>query len=638
MIYSALIGLGFDLCAIVICIIIMCNYYSVKRKHTRTEMLFQTFMWSSLFAAVMGVLSLVFNQFYPEETPLWLRYMARMLMVISVHGVGIVFMIYAVAESYENRNLPKSVFWLSVILIVADAISIAIYGCTYVMPVHMSAATYPAIINVMFVCHYFALTATAVYMLINRRFLRVRKQVNILFFIVFNLVATIVQFYTNIQISDFAFAVSVMLIYATLRRPEDELEPVTGAFNGKALKDFLAIQLHSGRSVELFVCEIKNMPVINSVLGHVGGEAVLKELAERLSKITGKVNYLYCIDGSKFAVLFNDADEYKHFKGGYIKAIGKKFFVSGTIVPVDMFACLIRFPEVGGKISDVDSIMKYYRDNSAGGGIIEASKEAVMSIERSEKVGYAVQKALENNGFEVYYQPIYEIKTRKFSGCEALVRLNDPEWGFISPNEFIPLAEKDGTIVDIGRQVVSSVCRFIGEDKPQRYGVRYIDINLSIIQCLHPDIIEELRNILGEYGVPVGMITFEITETASSKEYKRLHSNLEALHASGYKLSLDDFGTGFSSMEFLINFPFDVVKLDKSLVTAYMDEPKYETILQHYMPMLHGLGVKIVAEGVETMEMVRTLDKLGCDYLQGYYFSRPVSRGDYLEFVRVKNA
>ncbi len=635
---SALVGLGFDLCAIVICLIIMGNYYSVKRKHTRTEVLFQTFMASSLFAAVMNVLSLVFNKFYPQVSPLWLSYMTRMLMVISVHAVGIIFMIYAVAESYENRNLPKSVFWLTIILIVADAVSIAIYGYTYIMPPDMSAAVYPAIINVMFVCHYFALTATAVYMLINRRFLRVRKQVNILFFIVFNLAATIVQFYTNIQLSDFAFAVSVMLIYATLRRPEDEIEPVTGMFNGKALKDFLDIQIHSGRNVSLFICEIKNMPVINSVLGHSGGDAVLKELSERLVKITGKVNYLYCMDGSKFAVLFNSYEQFKQFRQGYLSAIGKRFFVSGTVVPVDMFACLIRFPEVGHKISDVDSIMKYYRDNSAGGGVIEAAKEAVMSIARSEKVGYAVQKALNNNSFEVYYQPIYDLKTHKFSGCEALVRLNDEKLGFISPNEFIPLAEKEGTIIDIGRQVVTAVCRFIGENKPQRYGLKYIDINLSIIQCLYPDMIEELEFILGEYGVPSNMITFEITETASSKEYKRLKTNLKALHSSGYMLSLDDFGTGFSSMEFLINFPFDVVKLDKSLVTAYMDKPKYETILQHYIPMLHGLGTKIVAEGVETMEMVRTLDKLGCDYLQGYYFSRPVSQKDFIEFIRVKNA
>ena len=630
--------MGFDICAIVICLIIMGNYYSVKRKHTRTEMLFQAFMIASFFSAFMNVLSLIFNQFYPQFTPSWLRYLARMLMVISVHSVGIIFMIYAVAESYENRNLPKSVFWLTIILIVADAVSIAIYGFTYTMPVQMSAAAYPVIINIMFVCHYFALTATAVYMLVNRRFLRVRKQVNILFFILFNLVATIVQFYTNIQLSDFAFAVSVMLIYATLRRPEDEIEPVTGMFNGKALKEFLAIQIHAGRSIKLFVCEIKNMPVINSVLGHAGGETILKELASRLSALTGKINYIYCMDGCKFAVLFNGDEQYRQFRQGYMRAIGKRFFVSGTVVPVDMFACLIRFPEVGKKVSDVESIMKHYRDNSAGGGVIEAAKEAVENIERSEKVGYAVQKALDNNAFEVYYQPIYDLHTRKFSGCEALVRLKDAELGYISPNEFIPIAEKDGTIVDIGRQVVASVCRFIGEEKPQRYGVKYIDINLSIIQCLYPDMVAELECMLGEYDVPNSMITFEITETASSKEYKRLQSNLESLHSNGYKLSLDDFGTGFSSMEFLINFPFDVVKLDKSLVTAYMEEPKYETILQHYMPMLHGLGAKIVAEGVETLEMVRTLDKLGCDYLQGYYFSRPVSAKDYIEFVRVKNS
>jgi EAL domain-containing protein (putative c-di-GMP-specific phosphodiesterase class I) len=130
------------------------------------------------------------------------------------------------------------------------------------------------------------------------------------------------------------------------------------------------------------------------------------------------------------------------------------------------------------------------------------------------------------------------------------------------------------------------------------------------------------------------MINLEVTETASAKSYALLQTRLNELHSNGFTISLDDFGTGFSSVEYLINFPFDVVKLDKSLVWAYMSTKKYKPILQHYMPMLHSLGTKIVAEGVETIEMVDALKALGCDYFQGYYYSRPIPKTAFLAFIQ----
>lgn len=136
------------------------------------------------------------------------------------------------------------------------------------------------------------------------------------------------------------------------------------------------------------------------------------------------------------------------------------------------------------------------------------------------------------------------------------------------------------------------------------------------------------------YGVSRDMVNLEVTETASAKSYALLQSRLKELHRNGFTISLDDFGSGFSSVEYLINFPFDIVKLDKALVWAYMSTEKYEPILKHYMPMLHGLGLKIVAEGVETKEMLEALEELGCDYIQGYYFSRPIPKAQFIEYIK----
>jgi EAL domain-containing protein (putative c-di-GMP-specific phosphodiesterase class I) len=292
-------------------------------------------------------------------------------------------------------------------------------------------------------------------------------------------------------------------------------------------------------------------------------------------------------------------------------------------------------PEITDRVAEFEDLIKYYRTSAkVSDAIIVADRDAIEKSRRRELIDYAIQNAITNNLFEVYYQPIYSLKEKKFNSCEALIRLRDPALGFISPDEFIPIAEQNGRIVEIGRFVIEAVCRFIKECNPEQYGLDCIDVNLSVIQCMHPEIISDIEDTLKKYNVPRSMISLEVTETASAKSYALLQSRLNELHSNGFTISLDDFGTGFSSVEYLINFPFDVVKLDKSLVWAYMSTKKYEPILQHYMPMLHGLGTKIVAEGVETRDMVKALDELGCDYLQGYYYSRPVPKETFLEFIK----
>ena len=624
-------SMGFDVCAIIICAVIMANYYSVRRIHTRTEKFFQGLMGSLLFSALTNLIYVVF--IYAGNIPQWLFYLSVMIMVIAVHAVGIIFMLYVVSECYENRPLPKSFTIIAVALIAMTGISIAVYGFHNLMP----DSAVDIIIAFMYGVHYVALLTGVVYVFANRRVLSLRKQVNIFIFIAFNIVSTIIQTFTSAQVTAFALSVAIMMIFATLRNPKDEIDALTQTFNAPAFRDFIRLQISSHRSFLLFVTGIRNFTAINALWGQ-RAEDVIKETADRLNKITDKTTYVYRTAEARFCVIFNTRGQYEKFREKYIAAMCENFMVGDAAVPVDRAAVLISFPEVAQKYSDIESILKFYRDRySADGEIIEATREAVESVSRREKVDYAIQKALKLHSFQVYYQPIYDLKTKTFDCCEALIRLKDDELGFIPPDEFIPISEDNGTIVEVGKEVINEVCRFITQCNPQDYGIRFIDVNLSVIQCLQPDIIQDIMQTLRGYGVPRGMVNLEITETASAKSYALLQEHLNELHSNGFTVSLDDFGTGFSSVEFLINFPFDIVKLDRSLVWAYMSTHKYEPILQHYMPMLHSLGTKIVAEGVETKEMVEALNELGCDYLQGYYYSKPLPKEVFIAFLKEIN-
>ncbi|MDE6373897.1 MAG: EAL domain-containing protein, partial [Clostridia bacterium] len=357
--------------------------------------------------------------------------------------------------------------------------------------------------------------------------------------------------------------------------------------------------------------------------------------ADRLKALLKKGQYLYRMSGVRFAGIFNTREEYEEFAGRYSEAFAKPFSVNETELRLTAIACVVAFPDVTNKLSEVEDLIRYYRNSiNVSEEIIEADVEALEKARRHELVDYAIQNAINNHSFEVYYQPIYSVGDKSFSGCEALIRLRDEKLGFISPDEFIPIAEQNGKIIEVGRFVIEEVCRFIKFGRLEKLGISFVDINLSVIQCMHPEIISDIEDTLKKYGVPRSMVNLEITETASAKSYAMLQSKLNELHSNGFTISLDDFGTGFASVEYLINFPFDVVKLDKSLVWAYMSTKKYEPILQHYMPMLHSLGTRIVAEGVETKEMVDALVALGCDYLQGYYFSKPVPKEQFIEFIK----
>lgn len=624
-------SIGFDVCAIVICAVIMANYYSGKRIHTRTEKLFQGLMISLLFSAVTNLICVLFA--FWSAAPLWLDYIVVMVMVIAVHAVGIIFMLYVVSECYENMQLPKSFTIISVAIIIITGISVAVYGFNGLMP----AGSADIIIAIMYAVHYVALLTGVLYVFVNRRALSRRRQVNIFIFIAFNIVATIIQTFTSAQVTAFALSVAVMMIFATLRNPKDEIDRLTQTFNVQAFKDFVRLRISSRRTFYLFIWSIRNIAALNALWGQ-GSETVIKEAADRFNKMTDKTTYVYRIGEAQFAILLNSREQCGKFEQKYAQFVGSNFYIGDVVVPVDNFAVLIPFREVATKYGDIESILKFYKDRPGGKGeIIRAAREAVESVERREKVDYAIQKALRLHAFQVYYQPIYDLDKGCFDCCEALVRLKDDELGFIPPDEFIPISESNGTIVEVGREVITEVCKFIKDYRPEELGIKFIDVNLSIIQCLQPGVIGDIKHILKLYDVPRGMVNLEITETASAKSYALLQEHLDELHSNGFTISLDDFGTGFSSVEFLINFPFDIVKLDRSLVWAYMKEQKYETILQHYMPMLHSLGTKIVAEGVETKEMVEALDELGCDYLQGYYYSKPLPKEDFVAFLKDNN-
>lgn len=627
---------SFDICAIVLNTIVFINFAVNKKIKNGATKLFYMLSVCSLLGSVFNLLSIAQNVFY---IPPMVCGVLQLLYALFYNLAGIVFFIYVVNMINENA---KSQLWCRIAAIWLTAClgagllfnALAVFGA-----VQMEDKVYWSIL---YMDQFMATVCCVTLVILNKRKLRFIQRLNVYLFSAFNAFADICQLLLafdiisqHLQLSTFSLSVALLLSYVTLQRPEDGLDHVSGMFNRHSHMFRTNERLRSGKPFLAFVFELKNMSLINSTFGISGGNEVIKIIASRVKAALPKHLHLYRMNGARFAANFNNEEELNEFKPKYLAAFEEPLEINGTKIRISAMGCLIPMPSITDQVSDIEEILKYYRTVAKPSDkVLVADKEAVELSRRRERVDYAIQNALKSHGFEVYYQPIYSIGEKRISSCEALLRLKDEQLGFVRPDEFIPIAEETGRIVDVGRFVMEEVCKFIKEDRPQDYGIDCIDVNLSVIECMHPEITEDINAIINKYGVPRNMVNLEVTETASAKSYTLIQSRLRELQTSGFTISLDDFGSGFSSVEYLINFPFDIVKLDKSLVWAYMSTEKYKPILSHYMPMLHGLGLKIVAEGVETKEMLDALEELECDYMQGYYFSRPLPKEQFLEYVK----
>ena len=251
---------------------------------------------------------------------------------------------------------------------------------------------------------------------------------------------------------------------------------------------------------------------------------------------------------------------------------------------------------------------------------IMVDHEHLVEINHNLKVQKALNNAIKNDGIQVYLQPIYSVEMRRISGAEALARIEDPEMGMVQPYDFIPIAEKNGLIVKVGETVFRKTCAFLRDNYDPR--LQWINVNLSPIQCVSEEPIAALLKISDEYGVSGEKLKLEITEDAMVDE-NELRDMMIKMSDHGFCFELDDFGVGFSNVLRLSNFPFTAVKIDRELVWQYHDNPT-NSVLPHLIEDIRKSGMDVVAEGVESKAMGKEMIELGCNYLQGFYFSRPV--------------
>ena len=311
----------------------------------------------------------------------------------------------------------------------------------------------------------------------------------------------------------------------------------------------------------------------------------------------------------------------------------------------------VKCPQEASDIVELDDMYQFMKSiHAQDKRWIQADARLMNQRKRYDTIVQMLEHAIYNDGFEMVYQPIYSTKDKSFHSAEALIRLKDTQTlGFVSPEEFITIAEKEGMIMMVGDIVLNKVCSFAKANHLIEKGIRYIEINLSGIQCIDQGLPKQIEEVVQKYKLPFNFLNLEITETAAVESGEMLNLNMDKLTGKGVAFSMDDFGTGYSNLAKMAEVSYDLIKIDKSLIwycypkqrqILKKDETnpdegleKSKVVLAKVIKMITELNLKIVAEGVETKEMVEMLTDNGVDYLQGYYYSKPLSEKDYINFL-----
>jgi diguanylate cyclase (GGDEF)-like protein len=401
------------------------------------------------------------------------------------------------------------------------------------------------------------------------------------------------------------------------------------------------VQSHrDGKKLAVLFLDLDRFKQINDSLGHSVGDELLRAMAKRVHEAVREGDTLARLGGDEFTLLLpgiHNAAEAARIAQKLLEAVRLPFQLQGRELYVTTSIGISIYPEDG---VDAESLIRsadiaMYRAKEQGRDRFQLYAPA-MNAQAVERMGleHGLRKALDLGQLVIHYQPIIEVATGRIHGTEALLRWRHPDLGLVPPDDFIELAEMTGLITPMGPWILEEAC---GRTRAWQRGTRFyfsVAVNLSARQFLERDLVSQVKRALGNTGLEPRFLELEITESVAMQSAETTLRTLRELKALGVRVSIDDFGTGYSSLAYLKRFPIDTLKIDQSFVSDIGTDADDSAIASAVIAMAHGLGLRVVAEGVEREEQLDFLRRQRCDHYQGFLFSRPLAAEEFVALLR----
>jgi len=631
-------SLQYDISGLLILIVIISLFYFKRTLPSYPNRTFALLVITIFLSVFFNLIKYAVFSYFSLSPSFALCFYGLHLLLVSIVPVPFVLYICALTNTLDFLSRSK----LRFLLLAPVLINIILTAVSFKYPLIFTIDENNVYIRLpqVYIIYFFMfcyLAAGFVILLKNRRAVSKMSVYIIILFSGTSFISSLFQMYfPDSSMHSLIISLNVLIVSLTVQKSEDTSDAITGLYNQTAFEAMNFKRFVGGEKFHILGIVFDDLPFLTSTLGMRHINELLKQSSAFLKNTLKNVDVYHFNDG-KFCIAFRNNDLEAVYE--CIDAIKERFVHPWKLnsIEVKIFPriSIISCPKDADSTETVIELFELLSsdDKYKQEGVILASSMDTAIRKRSAYIDRTVKNAISEGLLDVFYQPIYCTKQKRIIGAEALIRMKD-EWGkYISPEEFIPIAEKNGTILRLGEFVFEKVCRLLSEIKPEDFGIQKIDINLSVVQCMQETLADQILNIASLYRIPSSLLNLEITETAAAYSQDTLKSNMNKLSFAGIELSLDDYGSGYSNIGYMINLPFDMIKIDKSIVwNAFLDDKSY-TALAFTISMINALKMTVLAEGIETKEQADSLTSLGCHFLQGYYFSEPLPKDVFLQLL-----
>ena len=615
-------------CGLVILVLLMLFYRSTKSLRMYTEKIFSHVLSAATLSISLDILSIVAIE-YKNMMPLVLVESICKLYIVTLIWLTMYAFTYVLTDLYSKEVHKKRAKDITMIAFI-EGIIVALLPIDIYKEGEIVYTYGPAVLFV-YGCVLINIIATIIVSVVCIKKLNKRRVLAVSIWMCIWIFAAVIQFLNNeLLIVGFAGAIGSLILFVIIENPEANLDRRIGCFNSYALSEYLKRLLEDNSSFSVLEISFGTSDSFNEF--GVQLDETMRDMVEKIN-VQKQIKIFKSID-SNLVIIGENPNQLQKLGDDILKEYRRD---SG--LQKEIKAMLI--PE-GVSFDSIDDLYGFFRyldtiyiENNEQVYLVQ--EELVNKYKRQDEIREKIEEALEEDLVEVFLQPIYSNHEKCFTSAEALVRIRQKDGSLLSPGIFIPIAEANGQIVDLGERVLEKVCEYLKNTEMISLGIHYIEINLSVVQCELKDLAERVIRIVERYQIEPSRINLEITETASISSRNTLLENMKKLIDYGFSFSLDDFGKGESNLMYIVEMPVSLVKLDYDISKAFFNTPKAKPVVKAVVGMAHELDLQLVAEGIETEEEINGMYHEGIDYIQGYYYSKPLPINEFLAFIKKEN-
>ena len=639
--------ISFEIAAFILTLVCLVYSLTVKRRQYKVRgslaaklqnqhFVFLLLLLSNLFASAASVSGGFLQEIASARVVFW-QYLLHALYFIFHSTLSICFALYIMNVNGTSIGRSKRFYILFALpYCVAELLVLTNHftGLAFYMDEQFVYHRGPLMIVLYGIGAFYIILGFAFFVRYNQAISRVDRNAIAAVIVMASLGIVLQALRPDLLVELFSEALAFLMLMVLLEERRGHIDSLTGTLNRLALADANRRLIQTGQHYSLVPVKLNNLELYSRLFDGREMERLLRQISAWLISVSSDED-LFSYGRGEFAVILADAppEAAEALAQRIVERFEKKWTSGEMTLRLDATVAVIRVPEQAASQEQLEEMLAaVYQNQEAGTRLLHPDE--LDSYRRSLNMEQAMRRAIEDGKLRVWYQPIWSVQEQRTVAAEALLRIDDEEFRGISPEVYIPIAEKSGLIRQIGMFVFTDVCRFLNGHPEEADGLQYIELNLSIYQFMYDDLAERFEEIRSRIGVAAPRINIEITETAPDQAVSGVAEGLERLRARGYTFSLDDFGSGYSNLNRLVKGDYVNVKIDKALLWEADSNPEACRLLDSLTHIIRSLGYNVIQEGVETAQQLRHVSEAGCSLIQGYFFSKPLPEAAFLDYLR----